>query len=202
MHVLSDDWTKLALLLDDRNIEFHAQYGRHYKTRIPKYGRDMMYIEELAELVAVGMGNEAYRLNLEQGRFYSPIETGLPGINACTVSPQHRLMAFAGEDGCVEIYDPRSRDCVSRLDVAGCANSELYGAADGAETSAIKFRQDGLAMATGLSTGQILLFDVRSAKPVVVKDHQFGEKIHSIHFHEGSRNIITADKKIVKVQLF
>ena len=54
-------------------------------------------------------------------------------------------------------------------------------------------------MAAGLSTGQILLFDVRSAKPLVVKDHQFGEKIHSIAFHDASRNIISADTKIVKV---
>src|SRR4051812_27444827 len=38
--ILSDDWTKLALLQSDRNIELHAQGGIHYRTRIPKFGRD------------------------------------------------------------------------------------------------------------------------------------------------------------------
>ena len=104
--MLSDDWTKMALLLDDRNVEFHAQYGvsarhcwhcqpcrddalrsdscapalsvcpllsgpchccvvlcvqRHYRTRIPKFGRDMMFFDEIAELIAVGTGSEVSR---------------------------------------------------------------------------------------------------------------------------------------------
>jgi len=48
LKILSEDWTKVALLLNDRNVEFHAQYGRHYKTRIPKYGRCMMYVDDVA----------------------------------------------------------------------------------------------------------------------------------------------------------
>lgn len=27
----------------DRTIDFHAQYGAHYKTRIPHYPRDIEY---------------------------------------------------------------------------------------------------------------------------------------------------------------
>ena len=27
----------------DRYLEFHTSYGRYYRTRIPKYGRDMSY---------------------------------------------------------------------------------------------------------------------------------------------------------------
>ena len=34
---------------------------------------------------------------------------------------------------------------------------------------------------------------------MVVKDHQYGEKIHSIHFHHATRHVISADTKIVKV---
>jgi ribosome biogenesis protein ENP2 len=40
---LSADYSKLAFLCADRNIELHAQYGRHFKIRIPKFGRDMIY---------------------------------------------------------------------------------------------------------------------------------------------------------------
>ena len=69
MRILSDDYSKLALLCDDRNIELHAQYGRHFKIRIPKFGRDFIYNPNTADIVTVGAGNEIYRLNLGMGRF-------------------------------------------------------------------------------------------------------------------------------------
>ena len=40
---LGDDYKKIAFLCDDRNIELHAQYGTHFKIRIPKFGRDMIW---------------------------------------------------------------------------------------------------------------------------------------------------------------
>jgi len=40
---LSDDYSKIAMAQVDRTIEFHAQYGAHYKTRIPHYPRDLAY---------------------------------------------------------------------------------------------------------------------------------------------------------------
>ena len=69
MEVLSDDYSKIALLCDDRNIELHAQYGRHFKIRIPKFGRDLVYNPHSSDLFTAGAGNEVYRLNLSLGRF-------------------------------------------------------------------------------------------------------------------------------------
>lgn len=40
---MTEDYSKLAILQMDRNVEIHAKYGFHYKTRIPKFGRDMAY---------------------------------------------------------------------------------------------------------------------------------------------------------------
>ena len=40
---LSEDFSKFAFLLADRTLEFHARYGFHYRTRIPKFGRDITY---------------------------------------------------------------------------------------------------------------------------------------------------------------
>ena len=40
---LSEDFRKLAILQTDRTLEFHAGYGKHYRTRIPRFGRDMLY---------------------------------------------------------------------------------------------------------------------------------------------------------------
>jgi len=40
--ILSDDYSKIAMANHDRSIEFHAQYGRHYKLRVPHFPRDMV----------------------------------------------------------------------------------------------------------------------------------------------------------------
>jgi ribosome biogenesis protein ENP2 len=69
MQVLGNDYSKVAFLCADRNIELHAQYGFHFKTRIPKFGRDMIFQPYTCDLVTVGACNEIYRLNLDLGRF-------------------------------------------------------------------------------------------------------------------------------------
>ncbi|CAE7304872.1 nol10, partial [Symbiodinium sp. KB8] len=70
--VLSEDWSKMVFLQVDRTLEFHAAYGRHYRTRVPKFGRCMAYYAPGAELLVGGAGDEVYRLNLEEGRFMAP----------------------------------------------------------------------------------------------------------------------------------
>ncbi len=79
--ILSDDWTKMVLLQADRTVEFHTQFGLHYKTRIPRFGRDMKYHASSCDLLVGGAGNEVYRLNLDQGRFLNPLVCQSPGIN-------------------------------------------------------------------------------------------------------------------------
>jgi ribosome biogenesis protein ENP2 len=66
---IADDYSKIAILCGDRNIELHAQYGRHFKIRIPRFGRDMVYNQHSSDLITCGEGNEIYRLNLSLGRF-------------------------------------------------------------------------------------------------------------------------------------
>eukprot|EP00658_Telonema_sp_P-2_P047759 TRINITY_DN36358_c0_g1_i1.p1 TRINITY_DN36358_c0_g1~~TRINITY_DN36358_c0_g1_i1.p1 ORF type:complete len:595 (-),score=159.49 TRINITY_DN36358_c0_g1_i1:217-1866(-) len=161
--------------------------------------RDMSYLEASAELMVGGQGSELYRLNLEQGQFFAPIHTGLPDINVVGLSLGHNLIGLGGSDGVLECYDPRDRRRLARLDIGAHANAEVYGGADGAEISAVKFKEDGMMIAAGLSTGQCLLFDLRSPRPLHVKDHQYGERITSVHFHEQTRNMITTDTKICKV---
>ncbi len=68
-------------LQSDRTIELHSQFGLHYTTRIPKFGRDMMYNYNSCDLVLVGASSDAWRLNLELGKFLQPFETDLPTIN-------------------------------------------------------------------------------------------------------------------------
>lgn len=111
MQVLSTDYSKLAFLCADRNIELHAQYGKHFKIRIPKFGRDMIYQPHSCDLIAVGATNEIYRLNLDLGRFNSPLVSESPEINCIDYCPELNVLATGGIDGRLEFWnlDTRAR---------------------------------------------------------------------------------------------
>jgi len=107
--ILSDDYSKMAFLCADRSVVFHAKFGNYYKTRFPRQGRAIAYAEHTGDLVVVGSTHEVYRLNLEQGRFLSPLETSATGVNCAKVSNTHGLLACGTEDGTLECFDLRSR---------------------------------------------------------------------------------------------
>lgn len=46
---LADGYEKLAFLLADRTLAFHAGYGRHHSVRIPRFGRSLAYQKETCE---------------------------------------------------------------------------------------------------------------------------------------------------------
>lgn len=152
---LSSDWTKSVHLQSDRSVEFHSHYGMHYTTRIPKFGRDLCYHFPSCDLFIVGGGNEAYRLNLEQGRFLKSLETELPEINVSKVNPAHQLLAFGGSNGVVEFWDHRCKKRVGSLDVG----DSVYKSVDASlienlpECTSLAFDNDGLGMVVGSSTG-------------------------------------------------
>lgn len=64
--------------------------------------------------------------------------------------------------------------------------------------TALKF-QGGLNLGVGTSTGQILLFDIRSSKPFLVKDHMYELPIKSIEFHQKMDLVYSMDSSIVKI---
>jgi ribosome biogenesis protein ENP2 len=62
----------------------------------------------------------------------------------------------------------------------------------------MQFDKDGLTLGVGTSTGHVLLYDMRSSTPKLIKDHQYGFGIKNINFH-ASGNVISCDQKIMKV---
>ncbi|KAL3048914.1 hypothetical protein OYC64_008407 [Pagothenia borchgrevinki] len=196
--ILSDDYSKLVFLHCDRFVEFHSQHGSYYKTRIPKFGRDFSYHYPSCDLFFVGTSSEVFRLNLEQGRFLNSLQTDAVENNVCDINPVHHLFATGSSEGRVECWDPRVRTRVGKLD---CALSSL---AEGAEVqslpsiTALKFN-GSLTMAVGTSTGQVLIYDLRSNQPLLVKDHFYNLPIKSINFHDPLDLVVSADSKIIKV---
>merc|ERR1712227_738058 len=88
---LAEDYSKLVFLQCNRYIEFHSQHGKYYRTRIPKYGRDLDYHKSSADLYIVGASSEVYRLNLEQGRFLNSLQTKATEIMCSQFNPVHDL---------------------------------------------------------------------------------------------------------------
>uniref|UniRef100_A0A5F9DA76 Nucleolar protein 10 n=1 Tax=Oryctolagus cuniculus TaxID=9986 RepID=A0A5F9DA76_RABIT len=155
--ILSDDYSKIVFLHNDRYIEFHSQSGFYYKTRIPKFGRDFSYHYPSCDLYFVGASSEVYRLNLEQGRYLNPLQTDAAENNVCDINSMHGLFATGTIEGRVECWDPRTRRRVGVLDCAlssVTADSEISSLPT---ISALKFH-GALTMAVGTSTGQGKIF--------------------------------------------
>eukprot|EP01129_Flabellula_baltica_P003639 TRINITY_DN13397_c0_g1_i1.p1 TRINITY_DN13397_c0_g1~~TRINITY_DN13397_c0_g1_i1.p1 ORF type:complete len:654 (+),score=170.15 TRINITY_DN13397_c0_g1_i1:26-1987(+) len=197
--ILSDDYSKVAILRTDRVIEFHAKYGQHYKIRVPKHARDMVYDFSNCDLMTVGDGSEIYRLNLERGTFLKPLASSCSGINAGDINAHNGIYGFAGEDGIAEFWDPRSRKPVAFLDVSSEVRKLTRGInLDVTQLTSIKFNGH-LNVAVGTSTGQVLLYDMRKNDSLQLKDHHYGLPVHKIIFHEYNNTVVSACKKIIKV---
>ncbi|XP_057430255.1 uncharacterized protein LOC130723284 [Lotus japonicus] len=196
--VLTDDYSKLAFLCADRSVYLHAKYGKHYSLRIPRMGRDITYDCWSCDLLCAASSPELYRINLEQGRFLSSLNTQSPALNVVSRSKRHGLVACGGEDGAVECFDMRVRSSVGRIDAVGPSGDV------GQEVTALEFDGDGgLLMAVGSSAGKVLIYDLRSAHPLRIQDHMYGSPILDIKWH-GTLNyekqmLISSDNHVVRI---
>ncbi|KAL1759170.1 WD40-repeat-containing domain protein [Schizophyllum commune] len=211
--ILSDDWTKSIHLQNDRTVELHTQGGFHYRTRIPRFGRSLAYHFPSCDTYLTATGNEVYRLNLELGRFMTPLtledeqdDAPIAGVNVVDINPAHQLLAFGVEgNGTVQFWDPRSR---SNVGILRLPTSRLLpaGAFDtGVSVTALSSRSDGLSYAVGTSTGHTLLYDIRSPRAFATKDQGYGLPVNNVIWIEGGSRmagdglILSADKKVIKI---
>ncbi|KAJ3088416.1 Nucleolar protein 10, partial [Quaeritorhiza haematococci] len=175
-----------------------------------QFGRDISYHYPTCDLLVTGASNEVWRLNLEQGRFLNSLPTSMSGVNVCDINPAHQLWGFGGEDGRLEFWHPYNRTKVGSLDVRAALPISPATSSAPLEITSLKFADDGLTFAVGTSTGHVLLYDLRRAAPLIVKDHQYGFPIKSVQFHTGAigtkasegpggTKIVSADTKIVKI---
>ncbi|KAH7397341.1 hypothetical protein BKA66DRAFT_566457 [Pyrenochaeta sp. MPI-SDFR-AT-0127] len=226
--LLSSDYTKSVHLQSDRVIEFHTAGGLHYMSRIPRYGRDMIYDRRSAECLVPSVGvnadglGECFRLNLEVGRFMRSYEIDVGGDDLATAGSgslqggidagavntgaiaeeSHNLLAFGTSLGTVEFWDSRSRN---RVGILSTPQDAFEGRS---EITALTFPRSGLELAVGDSHGLVHLYDLRSPKPLLKKDQGYGFPIKNIVYLDSStssRNqtaepkILTADKRIIKI---
>ncbi|CAI9092523.1 OLC1v1027780C1 [Oldenlandia corymbosa var. corymbosa] len=164
-------------------------------------GRDLAYDCWYCDLLCAASSPGLYRINLEQGRFLSPLSTQSEALNVVTRSKVHGLVACGGEDGFVECFDVHTRSSVGRIDAVSPAG-DVYDQ----EVTALQFDEDGgYLMGVGSSSGNVQIYDLRSSVPLRVKDHMYGNPILSIKWHKTlnseTTKLITADKHIDNSQI-
>ncbi|KAL2870790.1 WD repeat NOL10/ENP2 family protein [Aspergillus lucknowensis] len=202
--LLSSDYSKSIHLQSDRSLEFHTPSGCHYKTRLPRYGRDLIYDRVSTEALVPATGvnrddmGEVFRLNLELGRYMRSYEVDVGGddftsagggtlqggintgaINTGAIAEDsHGLLAFGTTLGTVELWDPRAKGR------AGVLLPPTQTGPDGPrnEITALEFHRSGLTLATGSSNGLIHIYDLRSPVPLLKKDQGYGFPIHTLKF--------------------
>jgi len=189
---IGDDWKKLAILREDRYIEFHTQNGILLKTRIPEPGRCIAYNRFCCDLLACGLTSNVWRLNLEQGRFMAPLQTSIEGIDCLDINPVHYLYGFGGAKGLIELWDPRDRSKVASTAIASPLPGKMV------DVTAFSFKQDGVHAAVGLSSGHAQLYDLRSRTPIFTVDHRYGLPVKRVGFHNKARKMISMDCKVMK----
>lgn len=59
--------------------------------------------------------------------------------------------------------------------------------------------KDGLTFGAGTASGQILLYDLRSSRPLFVKDHMYGLPIRDLDFHHTQNLALSLDASVLKI---
>jgi ribosome biogenesis protein ENP2 len=213
---LGEDYGKLALLLEDRSIAFHAHYGHHTQIRIPKHGRAMAYEPTTCDLLVASSdpNNTIYRINLDEGRFFESWQSPANNIhsdnaasNCIAVHPMHPCAAIGCDDGKIRFWDSRisaqqRTTPFVTLDVESAVSGRGYASSMGYSSSAAAITAldwDDLYMTAGTQRGVVALYDVRSSKPLFVMEHKHGLPIHTVRFHKCSGMVLSADEALVKI---
>jgi len=197
--VLEDDWRKLAILRNDRFIELHSQGGLHEKVRIPHAGRALAYHPSNCDLYVAAAGSRVYRLNLDEGRFLPPLETFSASNETLQLNKEFNLLGAGGDSGFYEVFDPREEPHRR----AGCFNPAKHATELGNSTVTCSVFQ-GLHLGVGLDDGTLLLYDIRSERPLGVRSLGFGLPVQSVSIHVGAHEpnrswLVAADRKCVKI---
>ncbi|KAB7495536.1 Nucleolar protein 10 [Armadillidium nasatum] len=209
--LFTEDYRKMVFLEEERYLEFHNQGGRWYRTRIPKFGRDLAYHYPSCDLYIAASGfvsfsaieNEIYRMNLLEGRFGNSLFIGSESANKCVFNPVHYLLTIGTNDGMIEAWDPRSRQRVGLLDctlsmVKENVHLPYYKSVEELGITSLAYG-DGLNLAVGTYTGQVLLYDIRSRKPYFVKNKLDDSPIITLEYLKNQNVIYSLSKDSLNI---
>jgi len=182
---LGEGYQKLAFLTQDRTIEFHSQYGRHHRVRVPKAGRSLCYDPEGCSIFCAGSSAEVVRLDLEVGGFQAPIALRRLGeVNCLAINPVLPVLSCAGDGGLVESFDLRDPSRALTSLPVGLPQDGAAGA--GAAATCCAYSSSGMQFAAGTGAGVVRVYDVRSSRHLAERDHMNGYPVNTVSFQDAA----------------
>lgn len=192
---LGDDYRKIACASMDRNIELHAQYGKHFKIRlvvffliwrVPKMPRCINYNRFNCDLYIGCSSPSLYRLNLEKGRFLRSYDLSSNSCNATLVSASLNCLFSGGDSGALDLIDFREPDSQGSFSLSE-------------SITCLSESSNPFEFYVGTKQGKVHLFDIRHSQPVVSKQHPYEFPILSVEWHSSAKKLVSVDKKCVRV---
>lgn len=110
------------------------------------------------------------------------------------INPEHHLLCVGTKEGTVEAFDPREQRKCNTLDVA----LKLDNYKQFPSITSLKFK-NGLQMAVGTESGHVLLYDIRSSQPLIVKDHFNNLPVKRIEFNSNHNVVYSMDSAMLKI---
>lgn len=186
--LLEDDYKKIALVCADRNIEIHARHGKHFKLRVPRPPRCLLYERYSADLLVGASSDEVYRLSLNEGRFQSSFSVGGTGISAFAYNQGLDLLICGGDSGKASLVDYKTGK------VAISANLN-----DGEAITALKQAENNFEFFVGSSDGLVRLYDLRMNRHIIQKRSPYLSPIKSIEQIPNLNLFVSTDARSVRV---
>ena len=97
LKMLSTDYSKFVAGCQDRALEFHAQYGKHFRIRVPRNILNIDYDPFNCDLFTSCNNDEIYRLNLEEGVFLQPFESENYNVYGLQFNSYLNILMAGGE---------------------------------------------------------------------------------------------------------
>eukprot|EP00921_Rhytidocystis_pertsovi_P018336 GHVQ01029013.1.p1 GENE.GHVQ01029013.1~~GHVQ01029013.1.p1 ORF type:complete len:610 (-),score=114.75 GHVQ01029013.1:201-2030(-) len=173
---LTEDYRKFVVLQSNRELEFHAQGGKHHSIRVPRHGRCMAYAQDTAVLYVGGSSSDIYRLDLEAGEFDAPLVSHCDYVNCCHYNPVMPILATGGSHGTIECWDVRNGGPDKPVGYMTTSKDDIL------YISSCCFSPDGLRLSVGSSEGDVKIFDIRTQKPLLTKSHRNSLPILSLEW--------------------
>jgi ribosome biogenesis protein ENP2 len=105
--------------------------------------------------------------------------------NVATYSEANQLIVVGYEGGEMEFFDPRDKRSLAEVTLK-------------AEITALQFDSSGMNIGAGMGSGDVSLFDIRSARPIFSYSHRNQSPVHSLAFHD-SRKLLSGDRKSCRI---
>nr|CDS27262.1 nucleolar protein 10 [Hymenolepis microstoma] len=198
MTCLSDDYSKFALLEEERWIDIHAAGGHHFRFRVPKAGVDIHYTPSNCNLLIPSTGNTVYRMDLCEGRFATPLTSSAlaesDSFNVSCFMEELDVLLAGTTRGSVQGWDLRTGDWTFNLDVWASSSrpAELNKSTRFACTNLT--HKDALNFAVGTSEGLVHIYDVRqTASPWHTRDTEYRRPVKTVNFHDDKVLVLVAN---------